>query len=632
MTTIDTLYYKARNWQKASFKKIDRCFVSDECQIMPVNATVGSGKTDLACYAFGKFIEDNIESKTISIFVAPRINLCKQQTLSIAEFIDKHSNIIRVKIDDPNVDDKICKNILNNPAKVGCGIQHTCVITAINCTNQNRNTSSNALSQAAHQIYVYCDASLWGKSSDKEDDGYKRFNNFVGMLNNHVNNKYKLGVIFYDEAHNYDSKRDEINRLYEKLHLSMLASGTPAFYQKNLSKQWKSNVCKCSPKEAIDEGMICKPKLHRIWGDDKDDYPNAIKAVLEYEKRLKNERNEPFRVTILANCNGIDQIENIFKDENNWINNGIGKEFHVIAIHSDKLYTDAGLPKCARSRIDKNNDITSDEAYAKIEKLDTEGFGDDLPVIVFQVGMIGEGINVSSFNSVIVVTQSDKNAMQQIGRALRNYWKDGKSKVNDGHANVYAFIDNTEDLKKLFINLYKNDLTNDCFDWGEQIDITNSSGMVHDEANDIPDDLNNFKWNDIDVTIEQIATDANDIYVEECFEEFADDLVTYNAEQVNEFGKKLVADNYVECCGRECKRSIKDYCKTLSTDFMRPVIFNMLNAVRTYALKDLELFKLMIETSGIKTVFINILKNADAGNFFAANLDEKMISLLTNNR
>ena len=54
---VNAVGYNARDWQKASFKKIDRCLASSESQIMPVNATVGSGKTDLACYAFGKFIE-----------------------------------------------------------------------------------------------------------------------------------------------------------------------------------------------------------------------------------------------------------------------------------------------------------------------------------------------------------------------------------------------------------------------------------------------------------------------------------------------------------------------------------------------------------------------------------------------
>ena len=35
--------------------------------------------------------------------------------------------------------------------------------------------------------------------------------------------------------------------------------------------------------------------------------------------------------------------------------------------------------------------------------------------------MIGEGINVKSFNSVITASNCDKTAMQQIGRAVRNF-------------------------------------------------------------------------------------------------------------------------------------------------------------------------------------------------------------------
>lgn len=80
--------FNARKWQKAAFKTVDKCSVDEVCDIIPVNACVGAGKTSVACYAFGKFISEHADHKTVQMFVTPRIRLCDQQTKEIAWFLE----------------------------------------------------------------------------------------------------------------------------------------------------------------------------------------------------------------------------------------------------------------------------------------------------------------------------------------------------------------------------------------------------------------------------------------------------------------------------------------------------------------------------------------------------------------
>ena len=77
-----------RSWQKHAKIIIERVVSSNDDNIVVVNACVGSGKTLVAEDAFGQFIKNNENDKTIQIFVTPRIRLCDQQTTSIANALN----------------------------------------------------------------------------------------------------------------------------------------------------------------------------------------------------------------------------------------------------------------------------------------------------------------------------------------------------------------------------------------------------------------------------------------------------------------------------------------------------------------------------------------------------------------
>lgn len=323
--------------------------------------------------------------------------------------------------------------------------------------------------------------------------------------------------------------------------LSMFASGTPSAYQKAVSKDrdWKANTCSCSPSEAIAGEMIKRPELNLVKGSMERDFPAALKAVLKRE--IETCSKEPFLPRILVNCNGRDQIADLVRHP--FVVDGIAqKKFHVVTIHSPKDYADDNRPAVLKSMVD-GRECDSQESYDVIENLDDGYFGDDLPVFVFQVGMIGEGINVKCFNATIVTTHSDRTAMQQIGRAVRNYSVDrGPDKIHAGHAAVYAFVENQYDLQKLVLNLLEYDLTSDCYDWGKEIDVSNSSSCKGDGSGDKYAELNGFVWDDVDVEIMTLVTSTVDAKaMKKAADMFAADLVE-RKEIISEFMEAMKKD------------------------------------------------------------------------------------------
>ena len=128
------MVFKARKWQTAAFKIADKCSIDNVCDIIPVNACVGSGKTSVACYSFGKFISEHLNDKTVQMFVTPRIRLCDQQNNEIAQFIETSFGL-KADIDY--------------------------VIIPVDCTKSNFNKKSDTLA-SKHSIFVICDQSLWG--------------------------------------------------------------------------------------------------------------------------------------------------------------------------------------------------------------------------------------------------------------------------------------------------------------------------------------------------------------------------------------------------------------------------------------------------------------------------------------
>lgn len=277
----------------------------------------------------------------------------------------------------------------------------------------------------------------------------------------------------------------------------IMMSGTPDCVQQELTVKNRLNECKCSPKLAMENGWICKPTLSLV-NCSESAWPNAVKAVFDREMKVWNENGRIFKPTILVNCKSIDAVASL--REVPWFKDNAGKLFHLISIHSKKTVHDSvGFTRDLAAEID-GRIVEADEAYEAITKIDDQM--DDLPVIVFQVQMIGEGINVKSFNAVVTASNSDKTAMQQIGRVLRNFsvtktvvekverpasgffkrlFKKTETveekvektftKVNDGTSNVYVINDNLRTLTDLIVNLSNYDLTSSCFSWGDKIDV-----------------------------------------------------------------------------------------------------------------------------------------------------------------
>lgn len=463
--------FKARAWQKKSFKIVDELTAATVARrnpvIAPVNACVGSGKTAVACYAFGKYILENRNAKTIQMFVTPRIKLCDQQNMEIRKFLADEFSFID-------------------------GNDYT--IIPVDCTKHCWSKNNDRL-VANHVVFIICDKSLWGSSEGL--DQAARLHGWMHRFKAYGEQGYTFGWDVLDESHNYEkNERFMLSKdgscLVDIFRL-MPMSGTPAAYQREWSEEWKKNVCSCPPKMAMDNGWICRPRLNLVVGDTETQWARATAAVLNREKAIC--ASEVFKPRLMVNCSSIDDVKRLV--DLPWFRERVGKEFHMVTLHSKKGYSDDGVLKFAEPTIDCMS-VESDKAYDAIEHIDDNRFfKDDLPIIVAQVQMLGEGINVSSFNSILTVSNSHKTAMQQIGRCVRNYRIGNDDKVKNGHANVYVMTDNLASVKNLLINLNEYDLTDECFSWGDRIDIPTGSGL------EIPDDaealeLNNAAWEEID--------------------------------------------------------------------------------------------------------------------------------------
>lgn len=172
-----------RTWQQKSITIIDRCLTTCVKNLISIPACIGSGKTAVCAYAFGKFIQEHKDEKTVQMFVSPRIRLCKQQIdeikkeLSWLGLIDnKDYKVIRVDCESKDSYDK---------------------------------TKRNLDYAQRHVIFVICDESLWGKD---EMHNTSRFNSIwiPNFKNWRDEQNYQFGCCVFDEAHNYQKKQEKI--------------------------------------------------------------------------------------------------------------------------------------------------------------------------------------------------------------------------------------------------------------------------------------------------------------------------------------------------------------------------------------------------------------------------------------
>ena len=175
-----------RKWQLDAQNVINRCNSNEEHNTIPVNACVGSGKTNVASYALGQFIKDGIASghKTIQMFVTPRIKLCKQQSDSIASYIKEKFGLEAKKDFDI--------------------IRKDCSVTENRLDLRAETFTSN------HAILVVCDESLWGIDGNNEKDPEIRWHAWLGFFNRLEKYGYNFGNCIFDEAHNFTNNHDKI--------------------------------------------------------------------------------------------------------------------------------------------------------------------------------------------------------------------------------------------------------------------------------------------------------------------------------------------------------------------------------------------------------------------------------------
>lgn len=281
----------------------------------------------------------------------------------------------------------------------------------------------------------------------------------------------------------------------------IVASGTPSSTQKSIGKyKGVDHVMRCTPRRAIEDNIICKPCLNLICEDaiNQNQLVNVVISVVEREKILCS--TEPFKVKSLVCACSIDQANQAAKElrnrEPNW---------HVVVLHSSKkVGDDTGAIKEYKSSIDGSSK-TSNEVFDYLDKIDEDlVYTEDAePIIVFQVDMISEGVNIKSFNSVIISSNSDTKQMQQTGRVLRDCkTKDNKRKVDYGHASIYAYYNNKENLYNMIMALAEQGLE---WDWGEKCDIKGTSPNTNDLAEESV-----IKWASLStIEIEELTSYKN---------------------------------------------------------------------------------------------------------------------------
>lgn len=492
-------HFGLRAWQKKGFHVFD--LIKNNHPFISLAASVSSGKTLIAAYAFGKHIieckKENITSSFQS-FVVPRVALGKQQYSDIKYYLEKMFNF----------KDGIDYNIFR-----------------VDYMHKEFNKDKFC---GGHVIVVICDESLWGTDKNSEFD---RFNGWIHSLNEYNKKSISLGHIFYDEAHNYDTTtRDKddkekvirrIKRLQEYFKSSILASGTPGPFQKEMSIQYAKYAIKCSVRETIENKWALKPIINLVVTSERENFAAAVKAVYENEIKKVSEDRKKY-VRILVNCHSIDEIYTIANDE--WFVNGVKNgEFNVITIHTLKKVKINNKEVELTSMINYT-EKTKDEVFDKLnEELDDnkifKGKRKDLPIFLFQCDTISEGVNLKSFNAVVVTSINQQKVMQQIGRVMRKWTDPDNKEYEKEQANVYVFIENNKAVTDLMQDLSTEyDLNSDCFEWGKYVLIKKGSGPeIKDNA--VPA-LIDPKWEEINDSnrpqiIDNIVKDVNSFTDEE---------------------------------------------------------------------------------------------------------------------
>ena len=448
----------------------------DHIKLVALLMSVGSGKTNVAFELFAEYIESHKNEKTFQTFVCPRLKLCKQQAKDLADYIRK------VGIKD------VVIYMYNSYGK-----------DVIYKWDEGRSKSEYKIKrfdksvkdfpENQHIIFIACAASLWNSPEDVSSFEYR-------LKENKKNNRLN-GFIVYDEAHNYGADENATSKtvyIYgndkenpsgfaQYFETSIFMSGTPSDYMKDIATRY-SFSCHL----AVQEKKIFKPTLNLIvdpklyvkgnFSNDEDfekvsekRFASAIVKMLEKEKE-DNKDNYGVRSLICIPPRGtetsgrntiVNTVESLKKENYNIItllSEGPAISKDGTEVNLDCCYKLANSTEIKHGEKDGVNEafiMTMLENIDGIENVQMEDLEDDeiapvsvlkkmyenkQPIVVFQIDKISEGVNICSFNSVLITSKRASKQIQQSARAFRKY-------PNKKSANVYCLADSVIGLKEL---------------------------------------------------------------------------------------------------------------------------------------------------------------------------------------
>lgn len=476
----------------------------DHIKLVALLMSVGSGKTNVAFELFAEYIESHKNEKTFQTFVCPRLKLCKQQAKDLADYIRK-AGIKDVVIYMYN---SYGKDVVYKWDEGEYRIKRF-------------DKSVKDFPENQHIIFIACAASLWNSPEDVSSFEYR-------LKENEKNNRLN-GFIVYDEAHNYGADENATSKTVytygndkenprgfaQYFETSIFMSGTPSDYMKDIATRY-SFSCHC----AVQEGKIFKPKLNLIidpelyakgnFSNDEDfekvsekKFASAIVKMLEKEKE-DNKDNYGVRSLICIPPRGtetsgrntiVNTVESLKKENYNIItllSEGPAISKDGTEVNLDCCYKLANSTEIKHGEKDGVNEafiMTMLENIDGIENVQMEDLEDDeiapvsvlkkmyenkQPIVVFQIDKISEGVNICSFNSVLITSKRASKQLQQSARAFRKY-------PNKKSANVYCLADSVIGLKELVTNLFENGFKSGDIDWGF-ISYIGGSGSVRGDV------------------------------------------------------------------------------------------------------------------------------------------------------
>ena len=453
----------------------------DHTKLVALLMSVGSGKTNVAFELFAEYIESHKNEKTFQTFVCPRLKLCKQQAKDLADYIRKAG----------------IKDVVYKWDEGGSKPEYRI---------KRFDKSVKDFPENQHIIFIACAASLWNSPEDVSGFEYR-------LKENERNNRLN-GFIVYDEAHNYGADENATSKTVytygndkenpsgfaQYFETSIFMSGTPSDYMKDIATRY-SFSCHL----AVQEKKIFKPTLNLIvdpklyvkgnFSNDEDfekvsekRFASAIVKMLEREKE-NNKDNYGVRSLICIPPRGtetsgrntiVNTVESLKKENYNIItllSEGPAISKDGTEVNLDCCYKLANSTEIKHGEKDGVNEafiMTMLENIDGIENVQVEDLEDDeiapvsvlkkmyenkQPIVVFQIDKISEGVNICSFNSVLITSKRASKQLQQSARAFRKY-------PNKKSANVYCLADSVIGLKELVTNLFEKGFEPGDVNWG----------------------------------------------------------------------------------------------------------------------------------------------------------------------